>query len=102
MNHHRIEGVARPHHYSDENEVMVHPIGEFTFLKREKSEGAARYEVALRPNSPGLRKIVYVNVRGRHAEVEKQLDMIEEAILRNALFSKTGTACTLRVIEPRT
>jgi hypothetical protein len=100
MNHHSIEGVTRPHHYNDENEIMVHPMGEFTFLTRERYEGATRYSVALRSNSAKLRKVVYLNVRGRHADVEAQLDMVEESILRNALFSKTGAACTVRYVEP--
>lgn len=82
-------------HFSDEHQVSTHPAGEFQFLRRDKVDGAVRYAISMRPNSPALKRTVSVNVRGNKAEVEAQLDMVEKAILSNALVMVTGTRCEI-------
>ena len=95
---HKIEGVFNRRQYSDEVKPMLHPAGEYEFLRRDNVGGITRYAISIRPNSPKLKRVVSVNMYGRNAEVEAQLDMVEEAILHNALFSKEKGDCNIKCI----
>jgi len=87
--------------YADERTVLTHRAGEYAVLGKNSEKGFMRYAVCIRPNSPALKRIVCVNVRGCHAEVEGSLDMIEKVIMRSFMYDMTRRACDIKYIKPR-
>ena len=92
---HKIEGVFTP---NMKHESLTQPIGGYRFIRRDNTEDGKRYAIKLREGKRE-EKTVCVNVHGRHAEVEAQLDMVEMAIIHNALFSMAETEWDIKCVD---
>ena len=81
-----------------ENVPLTHPLGEYVILHRDRTCEGTRYAISMNLNSFKPRTVC-VTVRGCHANVEGELNIIEESIMHNALSKITGNNYIIHCIN---